>query len=372
VPSLAKKALLALFSTALVWLVAWLGAKALAASLGIGDLDMRFEHQLAMWERAPAFGYRNRPGFVGTSWGRVAVRVGPQGFRGERGVAQARDPGVLRVVALGDSVTWGAGVDEEHTYAGVLSGLFSAAGTAAEVVNAGVVGYSALQEELLLERRVLELAPDVVLVQLCSNDVLPSEDPFGDCRAVYLRYLDRLLADPAFTWSDSDRGQFAAIRRVFERGERVDPLMAAAPAETKLFAVRLFLELPARRMAELCAARGARLVYLLVPPREQDPTYRLFAGRVARAVRAAGGEVLDLAPALRQDAGVEKIEAAQDFPDWVKRALRVPPLREINGILLVRRFERLHHTTKYIDAQHPSRSGHRIIAEAVWRHLAGT
>lgn len=367
--SLRKKLLLTLLSTLLVWVVLVVGAKALSFAVGIRDPEMRFEHHIGMWEPAPLLGYKNQRGFDGTAWGRIPVRVGPQGFRGMRSVTKEH-PGVQRIVAVGDSITWGAGVEEEHTYAAELERLFVESGESAEVINAGVVGYSALQEELLFERRILPLDPDVVLVQFCSNDILPSEDPFERCRAVCLRQLEAVAADTSHTWSEEDRSGFETLGRVFRQAKRVDPLMAAAPADLKLLAVRVFLEIPVQRMATLCAGRDVRLVYLLVPPREQDPTYQFLAAKVAAAVRAAGGEVLDLAPLLAQEVDAEKVEAAQEFPGWVKAVMRIPPFRDVNNVLLVQRFERLHEQTKYIDAMHPSRTGHRMMAEAIFAYLS--
>jgi len=72
---------------------------------------------------------------------------------------------------MGDSVTYGHLAREEETYARVLERELAARGIeGAEVVNAGVLGYSTYQGAVLLERRILALEPDVVLFAHRNND----------------------------------------------------------------------------------------------------------------------------------------------------------------------------------------------------------
>jgi len=94
------------------------------------------------------------------------IALNSRGYRtGE--FARAKAPGVLRVACVGDSWTFGMNVDQDRTYP---SRLAADLGARAEVLNFGVLGYSSFQGRRLLERRVLELDPDVIAIGFGMND----------------------------------------------------------------------------------------------------------------------------------------------------------------------------------------------------------
>ena len=111
------------------------------------------------------------------------VRINSLGFRG-REVTPRKDPGVVRVLVVGDSFVFGIGVDEEHLFVTRLERrLRDLTGVPHQVVNLGVAGFSTDQEYLLLRERGLALAPDVVLLLMCDNDFEGNAQSF-----MYLRY----------------------------------------------------------------------------------------------------------------------------------------------------------------------------------------
>ena len=94
------------------------------------------------------------------------IALNSRGYRtGE--FARAKAPGVLRIACVGDSWTFGMNVDQDRTYP---SRLAADLGARAEVLNFGVLGYSSFQGWRLLESRVLDLHPDVVLIGFGMND----------------------------------------------------------------------------------------------------------------------------------------------------------------------------------------------------------
>ena len=48
--------------------------------------------------------------------------------------------------------------------------------------------------------------PDIVLVNFCSNDWLPTEDPYGNTVEVYKDYFTRLLNGADYALDDEERG----------------------------------------------------------------------------------------------------------------------------------------------------------------------
>lgn len=76
----------------------------------------------------------------------------------------------LRILTLGDSCTFGVGVNDEETWPAQLQKLFDETGIPVEVINAGVPGYTAFQGKLFLEKFGLKMQPDLVIASFGFND----------------------------------------------------------------------------------------------------------------------------------------------------------------------------------------------------------
>ncbi len=79
-------------------------------------------------------------------------------------IAIPKPPGVLRVVALGDSLSW-----DRPSFVDFLREKMGAAGKV-EVINAGTPGYTAYQEVLFYRRYLKDIEPDLVIWTYCLND----------------------------------------------------------------------------------------------------------------------------------------------------------------------------------------------------------
>ena len=82
-------------------------------------------------------------------------------------------PGVFRVIALGDSLTYGYGIAEQDTYPRVLETLLNDT-FRVEVLNLGVAGAQSEDIYEILQRKLPVLRPDLVFYGVCLNDFLPS------------------------------------------------------------------------------------------------------------------------------------------------------------------------------------------------------
>ena len=116
----------------------------------------------------------------------VLVRTNTHGMR-DRERMLAKAPGVFRIAVVGDSFTFGFGVENEQTYPSVLEALLngSARSPHYEVLNFGVGGYSTHDEALVLRHRVMAWDPDLILVGYVSND--PETDPIQPLHAYFHR-----------------------------------------------------------------------------------------------------------------------------------------------------------------------------------------
>jgi hypothetical protein len=99
----------------------------------------------------------------------VQVKTNALGFRGPE-VALARTPGRVRILVVGDSFPFGWGVENDEMFSSVLERRLRAEGVAAEVISAGVPGYSTDQNLIFLRERGFDLAPHLVVLAICGND----------------------------------------------------------------------------------------------------------------------------------------------------------------------------------------------------------
>ncbi|MBW2271175.1 MAG: SGNH/GDSL hydrolase family protein [Deltaproteobacteria bacterium] len=133
------------------------------------------------WRRDSALRWSLRPGieidarniFVGPEAKEAAhwtLRTNSRGFRTPE-FAQAPADGTLRVVTVGDSNTMGWLLDSEDAYPRRLEDhLTQMLGSAVEVVNLGLSGYTSYSCMRILLEEALGLEPDAVVISCGAND----------------------------------------------------------------------------------------------------------------------------------------------------------------------------------------------------------
>jgi lysophospholipase L1-like esterase len=125
--------------------------------------------------------YRLQAGFRGTVTNRVEfdtrVSVNSKGLRGPEVGPKAA--GTFRVLALGDSFTFGVGAGEEETYPARLQQVLRSRGMRAEVLNAGAPGYGVPDAVAWFQRWGWPLEPDVVVLAVFVANDLQDAAPGG-------------------------------------------------------------------------------------------------------------------------------------------------------------------------------------------------
>lgn len=119
------------------------------------------DEELGWYPKANVHGRHDKPGSFATTFS-----TNSQGLRDTEHEFE-REPGISRVVVLGDSFAWGFGVDDHQTFSSVLDSALEAT----EVINLGVTGYTLRQEAMLLNRLGWRYDPDVVLLTFVPNDI---------------------------------------------------------------------------------------------------------------------------------------------------------------------------------------------------------
>jgi hypothetical protein len=126
----------------------------------------------------PRLGWTLRPGLRGfRQFPGSSVSSNARGARGRAEHDPGRRPGRHRIVALGDSFTFGEGVDDEQAYPHRLQELL---GGGVEVVNLGVHGYGHDQMLIRLREEGLGYAPDLVLLGFYADDAARNLLAFRD------------------------------------------------------------------------------------------------------------------------------------------------------------------------------------------------
>ena len=156
--------LLAVISTLAFLIALELGARALGLKTGYflnwKGADCLERSALLEWEFRPSCTGRLQSAHVHTNAARLR---GPE----------VRDDGSIRVLALGDSCTFGWNVAADETYPAALERLLNhrTGDGHYQVLNAGVAGYSSYQGLVYLRERGLALRPAIVVIGFGFNEL---------------------------------------------------------------------------------------------------------------------------------------------------------------------------------------------------------
>ncbi|MFH1466221.1 MAG: GDSL-type esterase/lipase family protein [Pseudomonadota bacterium] len=205
----------------------------------------------SVWALRPGLAPREVP--FPEEGGSFTVRTNAEGFRGGPYAGGG-------LACLGDSTTFGWGVEEEQAWPAVLAKL-----TGEPVLNAGVPGYSTFQGERLLPK-VLALGPRRVILAYLVRDAQPAPVPDAARRPAPSLQLYRALAH----------------------------LRARSGPQVRGIAPRVSVEAFAaayRRMIARVRAAGAEPVVLVFPMRGPPAQW-------VEALRACRGQVPVIEPSL--------------------------------------------------------------------------
>lgn len=133
----------------------------------------------------PVLVYKHAPGLRRTYQG-VEVSTNELGLR-ERPLAPKQDH-ELRILLLGDSVTFGWGVPVEATFGRKLESILaSQQDRTVRTVNTGVGSYNTVQECAVLKTYADVIEPDLVLLLYVDNDINTNDPPFDPWSKLSLR-----------------------------------------------------------------------------------------------------------------------------------------------------------------------------------------
>ena len=155
------------------------------------------------------------------------VAISDQGFR-DRHFAVPKPPGMRRILCLGDSFTFGWGVQANEAWPKVLEEIIAETGRKVECVNMGVPGYGLAQEVRLLETKGFALDPDLVLFGIVGDDLNDVQGRVGKKSA--FEFLNWLAMRRRVRASESDKPNFNRAEETLNRlglwaGDRRIPIL---------------------------------------------------------------------------------------------------------------------------------------------------
>ena len=338
-----RNVVLALASGLLAMLAIEAGLRAASFTEGIGGPATG----LWKWTRYdPVLGFANVPNFRVPELG---ISINSLGFRGPE-TTREKPPGVVRVVCLGDSTTFGIWIERPNDlhadvpYPAEVERLARADGLAVEVINAGVLGQTTNAALVQLLTQVVPLHPDVVTVRLGNNDHGWSHSAIATL-ATRFEY-PVLHAVPPVVWRlETARLVAHAYRRTVQVRQRWAPAGINVPPDR--------FEENLRRFVTIAEEQHIHLAFLDFPYRE------LSRG-------PSPGERFP--NALQNVTSLEALHALHD--DYQAIVARVAAQ---TGTPLVRTIDAMRSapepTFSGYDLSHPNAAGYRITGERVYAEL---
>ncbi|MDP2914811.1 MAG: SGNH/GDSL hydrolase family protein [Candidatus Aminicenantes bacterium] len=148
----------------------------------------------------PVMGYELVPGsvaFEDNAW----YRINQDGIR-DRDYSRTKPNGTFRIAAVGDSSTFGFGLELENTWPKQLERELQRTNPHVEVINFGVMGYNTPQEAERIQDKVLGYSPDLIIIGYSLNDigvfsrerrVLSTYKGYNSFLATGIGFVDKLL-----------------------------------------------------------------------------------------------------------------------------------------------------------------------------------
>jgi lysophospholipase L1-like esterase len=275
-----------------------------------------------------------------------------------------KQPGEFRILALGESTTFGVGVPDRLAYPQRLETLLRESGgcPGCRVINAGVSAWSSFQSRRFLEREGLALQPDLVLVYHEINDYMPASfRNAGQSEAAMLRSDLQLHASTRESLGRRVLSSSAFVRWLtYHRARRAVAELKDAPDFVAPDAIGLpsigLRPLVVRTADERRAQVNEAALPTRVPP---DERRRMFEEMHALC-RSRGIALVILHPSYRST--VSHTCVLTEFcRERTMPMLDAQPVLHPAGVPV---------EAMYLDKMHPTARGHQALAEALAGFLA--
>jgi len=218
-----------------------------------------------------------------------------------------------RVLAVGDSNTYGIYAERDEAYPAVFEARWNVrGGKPVDVLNLGRPGMNSTQAKAVVDATLAELRPEVVFLMIGANDFWapPASDVplWGHSRVV------RLLTMVWRSLTGSAVMQPADAQRMTVGEQTVEIAGTDYAAPVRTWDVTLLANL--RAIADVTRAAGVRLVLLTYPA--DDGVYGTANRRIRRLAREIDVPLIDVGLALRRRCPSVTIPGCEGPSCWTK------------------------------------------------------
>lgn len=256
--------------------------------------------------------------------------------------------GSYRILALGDSFTFGMGVEQEKTYPAQLERILNEGNHTVEVINCAVTGYDMWQHNVALQKKARTYRPDLVTLGVFVNDLLYSlapleisqpgyqgENPFTRkgvrswLHRIYIYNVMRNLEDRLKyrfrSRFDAKYLQGIAARRLIWGPENPDDIhyrLMAGKAERRFY---LAFRRALSEFVITATDSGANVLILMIPDSVQlhDASMQSLNSFVKKTAGSLNVSFLDLTPVLETQDDPESLYLFPDDAHNSPKGLRV-------------------------------------------------
>ena len=299
----------------------------------------------------------------------VPVAINSLGLRGDE-ITITKRPNTIRILVVGDSITFGYGIPVESTYAKVLERLLNTDATGTthyEVLNAGTLGGSLSDYHHLLSLKAEPLQPDIVVVGLNLNDIVVYSEKgavsdvgaqWHSGRLAWTKKLSRFLLQHSqlyvFCFARFKSSMYFSGILDVNKARGMNFVTLTPPSKYQQEAWESSFRM-LTKISAFCRERGYRLVVVVFPLEMQLSAEELQFYREKYHLHL-GSEALSGEPQqrLRDFAAKAGIVLVDLLPAY--RALNPEDLYLRNAMVRA-------------DPYHPSIKGNQVAAEEIFRAL---
>ena len=310
----------------------------------------------------PLLGWSRRPNTRIVRENGLVIETNSLGLRSPE--VGPKQPDEWRILSLGESTTYGIGVQGEDTYTAVAALLLDEmTPRRVTAVNAGIPAYSSYQSLRYLERRGLQLDPDLVLFYHEINDYFPSAVRDDRLSEVGVLMTDRQLYESRSyrlaSWLHERSALFASLRnaRARWRIRRLQAQEGTSPIGD--------IGLPQVQPSIVARISEPDLL-------EIEDVERVYLGR-----RVSDEERLENLETLRrlcERNGIGLVIIHPSYAASARHECLLTRFAEENGVPLFEAHDTLHPpldgAEMFRDAWHPSAAGHAALARDLARFVS--
>jgi lysophospholipase L1-like esterase len=285
----------------------------------------KYARELKQRSDIAAMSHEHRPHSAATIMG-AYVEINSMGLR-DREFEIKKPTGTYRILVLGDSITFGFGVEPQHAFCEVLERRLNVEiapglrNKRFEVINSGVGNYNTAQEVAYFTHRGQILNPDLVLLAFYVNDAEPTPKP-----------KTNPLAKHSYFYVASMSALDAVLRRI---GAQEDFTEYYLNLYRDGAAGWMQCQLALEQLATSCRNRGVPAMIVLIPELHDTSTNYPF------------GEIHDKVATVAANHGLVTLDLREAFRGIEPMSLWVSP-----------------------GDAHPNAKGHLIIAQAIFNEVA--